>query len=416
MKPIRTLSLVQVRRLAIMRQHLAGKQLPANARGIMNVVRDLGCLQIDPISAVARSPYLVLWSRLGAYDPAHLHTLLWRDRKLFEYWAHCASIVLTEDFPIHSWLMRNHATDDSLWSNRVRQWLKDNRALLRALMTQIRRHGPIASRELEEGGAAPRAWISTGWTSGRNVSRMLDFLWMQGKIMVAGREGLQKTWDLAERCLPEWTPREKWSEREMVRAAAQKSLRALGVATARQISQHYVRGRYPNLQNELDELEAEERIERVQIVEEGAPWRGEWYIHTDDLPRLDRLAQEWEPRTTLLSPFDNLICDRARTRLLFGFDYTMEIYVPADKRKYGYYVLPILHGDALIGRVDSKMDRQQNRLQINAVYAEPDAPRTKRAARAIAGAIEELGTFLGASEITGNGHMPAAWKETLRRF
>ena len=399
-----------------MRQHLAGKQLPANARGIMNVVRDLGCLQIDPISAVARSPYLVLWSRLGAYDPAHLHTLLWRDRKLFEYWAHCASIVLTEDFPIHSWLMRNHATDDSLWSNRVRQWLKDNRALLRALMTQIRRHGPIASRELEEGGAAPRAWISTGWTSGRNVSRMLDFLWMQGKIMVAGREGLQKTWDLAERCLPEWTPREKWSEREMVRAAAQKSLRALGVATARQISQHYVRGRYPNLQNELDELEAEERIERVQIVEEGAPWRGEWYIHTDDLPRLDRLAQEWEPRTTLLSPFDNLICDRARTRLLFGFDYTMEIYVPADKRKYGYYVLPILHGDALIGRVDSKMDRQQNRLQINAVYAEPDAPRTKRAARAIAGAIEELGTFLGASEITGNGHMPAAWKETLRRF
>ena len=416
MKPIRTLSLVQVRRLAIMRQHLAGKQLPANARGIMNVVRDLGCLQIDPISAVARSPYLVLWSRLGAYDPAHLHTLLWRDRKLFEYWAHCASIVLTEDFPIHSWLMRNHATDDSLWSNRVRQWLKDNRALLRALMTQIRRHGPIASRELEEGGAAPRAWISTGWTSGRNVSRMLDFLWMQGKIMVAGREGLQKTWDLAERCLPEWTPREKWSEREMVRAAAQKSLRALGVATARQISQHYVRGRYPNLQNELDELEAEERIERVQIVEEGAPWRGEWYIHTDDLPRLDRLAQEWEPRTTLLSPFDNLICDRARTRLLFGFDYTMEIYVPADKRKYGYYVLPILHGDALIGHVDSKMDRQQNRLQINAVYAEPDAPRTKRAARAIAGAIEELGTFLGASEITGNGHMPAAWKETLRRF
>jgi uncharacterized protein YcaQ len=416
MKTMRTLSPVQARRLAITRQHLAGEHAPANAQGMMKVMRDIGCLQIDPISAVARSPYLVLWSRLGAYDPAHLHKLLWRDRKLFEYWAHCASIVLTEDFPIHSWLMRNHARDDSLWSKRVRQWIQDNKPLLHALMTRIHRDGPIPSRELDEAGAAPRAWISTGWTSGRNVSRMLDFLWMQGKIMVAGREGLQKSWDLAERCLPEWTPREKWSEREMVRAAAQKSLRALGVATARQISLHYVRGRYPNLQSVLDELESDSQIERVQIVEDGAPWRGGWYIHTNDLPLLDRLAQEWAPRTTLLSPFDNLICDRARTQLMFGFDYTIEIYVPAAKRKYGYYVLPILQGDALIGRIDSKMDRQQNRLQINAVYAEPDAPKSRQAARAIAGAIEGLGVFLGASEIAASRRVPTAWKQEMRRF
>ncbi|HEX7588649.1 MAG TPA: crosslink repair DNA glycosylase YcaQ family protein [Anaerolineae bacterium] len=416
MKPIRTLSPEQARQLAIMRQHLAGKQAPANKRSILNIVRDLGCLQIDPISAVARSPYLVLWSRLGAYDPADLHTLLWHDRKLFEYWAHCASIVLTEDFPIHSWLMRNHASDDSLWSSRVREWLKDNRSLLRAVMNRIRRQGPIPSRDLAEAGAAPRAWISTGWTSGRNVSRMLDFLWMQGKIMVAGRDGLQKTWDLSERCLPEWTPREKWSEREIVRAAAQRSLRALGVATAQQISRHYVRGRYPNLQNALDELETEKRIEQVQIVEDDATWRGVWYIHADDLLLLDRMDQKWEPRTTLLSPFDNLICDRARTQLLFGFDYTIEIYVPAAQRKYGYYVLPILHGDQLIGRIDSKMDRQQNLLQINAVYAEPNAPKTKRTARAIADAIEELGTFLGASEISVSHRVPAAWKRDLRRF
>ncbi len=416
MNTLRTLSPIQARRLAITRQQLAGERAPANARGIMKVMRDLGCLQIDPISAVARSPYLVLWSRLGAYDPAHLHALLWRDRRLFEYWAHCASIVLTEDYPIHNWLMRNHASDDSLWSDRVRHWIKDNQALLRALMSRIRRDGPIPSRELDEAGAAPRAWISTGWTSGRNVSRMLDFLWMQGKIMVAGRDGLQKSWDLSERCLPEWTPRERCSEHKIVRAAAQKSLRALGVATARQISLHYVRGRYPNLQSVLDQLEVEKRVERVQIVEEGTPWRGEWYIHTDDLPLLDRLTQVWAPRTTLLSPFDNLICDRARTRVLFGFDYTIEIYIPASKRKYGYYVLPILHGDALIGRVDSKMDRLQNRLQINAIYAEPDATQSRPAGRAIADAIEGLGTFLGANEIVTSRRVPAAWKRELRKL
>ncbi len=148
-------------------------------------MRDLGCLQIDPISVVARSPLLVLWSRLGAYDPAHLDALLWRERKLFEYWAHCASIVLTEDYPIHHALMRHYVADDSPWSRRVRQWIKDNDTLRRAILTRIRRDGPLPARELAEDGIAPQAWVSTGWTSGRNVSRMLDFLWMQGKIMVA---------------------------------------------------------------------------------------------------------------------------------------------------------------------------------------------------------------------------------------
>jgi len=377
----------------------------------MNVMRDLGCLQIDPISAVARSPLLVLWSRLGAYDAAHVDTLLWRERRLFEYWAHCASIVLTEDFPIHSWLMRNHATDDSAWSRGVRQWIRDNNVLLRAVLARIRRNGPLPARGIAEDGVAPRAWVSTGWTSGRNVSRMLDFLWLEGKIMVAGREGLQKVWDLTERCLPAWTPREKWSEREIVRTAAQKSLRALGVATTRQISQHFIRGRYPNLPDALNELESEGQIERVQIMDDGAAWRGEWYIHTEDVPLLERLARDWQPRTTLLSPFDNLICDRARTNLLFDFDYTMEIYVPAAKRKYGYYVLPILHGDRLIGRINPTMNRENARLMINAVYAERDAPQA--AARAIAGAVQDLAAFLGAKEIVYSRRVPAAWRRRL---
>ena len=162
----------------------------------------------------------------------------------------------------------------------------------------------------------------------------------------------------------------------------------------------------------LNQLVAEGQIERVQVIDDGAVWHGDWYIHADDVPLLNRLARDWQPRTTLLSPFDNLICDRARTELLFDFDYRMEIYVPAAKRKYGYYVLPILYGDRLIGRIDPTMDRENARLTINAVYAERDAPQA--AARAIADAVEDLGAFLGAKEIVCSRRVPPTWKKTLR--
>ncbi|MBI4790781.1 MAG: YcaQ family DNA glycosylase [Chloroflexi bacterium] len=403
---IRTITPTLARRIAITRQHLAGERLPANADGMLALFRDLGCVQVDPISAVARSHLLVLWSRLGNYDPADLGALLWKERRLFEYWAHCASIVLTEDYPIHNLLMRTHGKGDSMWSKRVREWIQANNGLLRQILRKVRRDGPVPARVIEEDGLNPRAWVSTGWTSGRNVSRMLDFLWMQGKIMVAGRSGLQKLWDLSERVLPDWTPRERLSEHAIVHRAAQRSLRALGVATPKQIEQHFIRGRYPNLKPTLAELEAGGCIERVHV--EGQS--GAWYVHADDVDLLDRLERDWAPRTALLSPFDNLICDRARTRTLFDFKYTVEIYTPEAKRQYGYYVLPILRGDRFIGRIDPTMDRANKRLTINAIYAEPDAPMDKQTARAIADAVESLAAFLGAHEITYTRRMPARWK------
>ena len=162
----------------------------------------------------------------------------------------------------------------------------------------------------------------------------------------------------------------------------------------------------------LAALEAEGVLVPAQIVDEGRAWPGPYYVHRDDLPLLDRLAAgEWEPRTTLLSPFDNLICDRARTERLWDFRFRIEIYVPKDKREYGYYVLPILHGDRLIGRIDPLMDRKHKRLLINAIYAEPDAPPD--AAPAIAAAIERLATFLGATDIAYPATMPAGWEQAL---
>jgi uncharacterized protein YcaQ len=413
MKSVRTISSTLARRLAITRQRLAGPRPAADGAGILDVVRDLGCLQLDPISAVARSHLLVLWSRIGSFDPIHLDALLWQERQLFEYWAHCASIVLTEDYPIHRAKMGTHATGNSPRAQRFRAWLEANRALREHILTQLEAKGPLPSRHFEDRAAAE--WHSTGWTSGRNASQMLDHLWINGTIMVAGRAGLQKLWDLSERCLPHWTPRRPLSEREVVERATQRSLRALGVARPGHIQQHYVRGRYPGLGTVLAQLEAAGRIERVQIAEDGRTWPGPWYVHADDLPLLDRLeVNGWEPRTTLLSPFDNLICDRARTEALFDFTFRMEIYVPKAQRRFGYYVLPILHGDRLIGRIDPTFDRKQRRLTVNAVHAEPDAPMTGHTAHAIRTAIEELAAFLGAREIAYSERVPAGWTALLR--
>ncbi len=409
MTAIRTIIPTAARRLAITRQRLAGARPAPDSTGMMDVLRDIRSLQLDPINVVARSHLLVLFSRLGPYDRAHLDTLLYTERQLFEYWAHAASIVLTEDYPIHNLLMRNYAKSDSAWHTRIRTWMKQNEVLQRYILKELRRNGPLPSRYFEERGIPSVDWVSTGWTGGRNVSRMLDFLWISGKIMVAGRQGLQKLWDVSERVLPAWTPRERLNEREVVRRAAQISLRALGVGRARHIEGHFISGRYPNLQSALDELEGEGQIERVQIADDGARRFGVWYVHADDLPLLERLMRaEFEPRTALLSPFDNLIINRTRTEELFDYKFRIEIYTPKLKRQYGYYVLSILHGERLIGRIDPSLDRAHARLIIHAVHAEPDAPMTRKVARAVAGAIEELGTFLGAKEIVYPQQFPQA--------
>ena len=412
----RTISPTLARRLAVAKQRLAGPCAQAASRPdaarILGLVRDLGCVQLDPISAVARSHLLVLWSRVGAYDMGELDRLLWEERSLFEYWAHAASIVLTEDYPIHNVMMRRYPSGETGWSRRVRDWIEQNRELRDHILEEIRKNGPMQSKQFED--KTLEEWYSTGWTGGRNVSQMLDFLWTQGKLMVAGRVGGQRLWDLAERCLPEWTPHEELDRHEAVRRAAQKSLRALGVANPRDITQHYTRGRYPGLEKALAELEAEGRIEHVRIEEDHKVWPGAWYVHADDLPLLERLAAgEWHPRTTLLSPFDNLVCDRARSEKLFDFEFRIEIYVPKAQRKYGYYVLPILHGDRMIGRVDPSMDRKQKRLNINAVYAEPGAPMDAETGQAVAGAIESLGEFLGAKEIAYGERVPGGWQGAL---
>lgn len=396
-----------VRRLAITRQRLAGPRSSATPDDIYDVIRDLGCVQIDPIRAVERTQYLVLWSRLGAFEYDDFHQLLYQDWKLFEYWAHAASFVLVEDYPLHQAMMRNWAKGASAWHQRARHWMQENDAFRQYILAEIGRNGPLASTQLED--RSVYAWPSSGWTNNRNVGMMIDFLWTRGDLVVADRDQLHRKWGLTENYLPQAHAVEPWSDERVTAAAAQKALRALGVATEKQIKQHFIRSRYKGLPKTLKKLVAVGQLVPVVVRDGSAEWPGTWYLHSDDVPLLETLRNGgWQPRTTLLSPFDNLICDRDRTELLWDFYFRIEIYVPKKKRQFGYYVLPILHGDRLIGRIDPKMDRKTSTLHIHNIYAEADAPDDNATVAQITNTIVELARFLGANDIVLE-NVPSQW-------
>jgi hypothetical protein len=377
------LSLGEARRLAVRSQHLAGPEPPAGLDGLRQVLRGLRVLQLDPVNVVARSHLLVLWSRLGGFDRADLDTLLWDERWLFEYWAHAASIVLTEDYPIHRAMMRRYGV--SVTNSRLRDWMVANDDFRRYVLARLRDAGPLPGGAIED--RAVLSWTSTGWTHGRNVERMLDTLWKQGVVRVAGRDGLRRLWALAEFPAAADLP-----EPEVVTRAAGHALRALGVARARDVERHFTIGRYPGL-----DLEREAWARPVS-VEGGSE---QWWVHRDVLGLLD---EEWRPRTTLLSPFDNLICDRDRTERLWGFTYRNEIYVPKHKRRYGSYVMPVLAGERLVGRVAPRMDRRRGELVIEGMFAEEPAdpeswPEGGLPPGSVAAAIGSLAAFAGGSSV-----------------
>jgi uncharacterized protein YcaQ len=364
---------------------------------MLDTVRQLGCLQLDPTKAVIQNHFLVLWSRLGGYDFAEFDRLMWQERAMFEYWAHAASIVLTEHYPIYASIMARHAQAQSP----RRAWVEENANLRQRVLDTLRLRGAVQLKEIERegGGEVAASWHSTGWTNGRDVERMVDYLWVTGEVGVAGRlKGGFRLWDIAERTLPTWTPRTPMPEDERVRQSLLVALNALGVGTPKQVNYHFTRYEYPNMKAHLTQLEAEGRIERVQIVGKDGALKGDWYVsNLDLLARIE--AHDWQARASLLSPFDNLICDRARTEQLFDFAFRLDIYTPAAKRQYGYFVLPFLYGDALIGRIDPLYNRKTRTLEVNAVHWEaPPAPEHRYALR---DQVEQLATWLGATSING---------------
>ena len=270
MAKLREVSHENVRKLAISRQHLAKQERPS----FIDLFRDLGCVQLDPIRHVARTHRLVLWSRLGNYDETAFAAFRWDERAVFEYWAHAASMVLTEEFPVHYYHMAmSRDPESSRWAKRREDWFNENGEVLRPLSEHLLAElakGPKLSREFEgareEGGR---------WYNGRLVPRLLDYHWTRGEVMIVGRDGNQRIWGLAEDFWPEWTPREKvWSDVEVTTYSAQKAIRALGIATAKQIKFHYTRHVYPHLPQVLADLVADGTLLQVDVTKDGESLKG----------------------------------------------------------------------------------------------------------------------------------------------
>ena len=395
------------------KQHLAGKVPTGPATEmIVSVIRDLGFVQWDPVDVVAPSHLITLWSRVGKFRMSDLDRLLWDDKKLFEHWSHAASIVLTEDYPLFYSLMKRYPESLSKswggWKARARKWLAENKGLRKKILNELGK-GPLRLSEFEDHARGKRS--ADGWTSGSDVSTALFHMQMSGDVMVVGHEGRQNIWGLSETFLPSWVARNELPEQEVEREGAERTIRALGTASPSEINRYFLRGRYLDLKKALERLQEESTVHRVHVTGLG----GERYIHDRDVQLLESMnSRVWQPRMSLLAPFDNLLAVREGTSRLFGFDYVHENFLPKNKRKFGTYVLPILWGDRFIGRVDPKMDRENERLVINSIHAEPGAPKDKEVALKIRGTIENLAEFLGAKEVEYTARVPEHWRNSLR--
>jgi uncharacterized protein len=358
---IHQLSRADARRIAVRAQAL-DRPRPTQ---LLDLVRQLTLLQIDPVAAIAPSADLVAWSRLGssAYAPADLDAALDK-RTLIEL---RAMIRPAEDLALYRADMAQWSGGVPLspWLEARREWVRANDACRRDILKRLTAAGPLPSRELPDTCAVP--WQSTGWTNNRNVTQLLEMMVLRGDVAIAGRQGNERLWDLAERVYPDdpVVPAERAGQ---VRDA--RRLRALGIA----------RSRGPECPVEPMDVGAAGEPAVVEGV------RGKWLVDPA------QLGQPFSGRAALLSPFDRLIHDRKRTLDLFEFDYQLEMYKPVAKRRWGYYALPILYGDRLVGKLDATADHKAGRLRVHAIHE--DEPFTKATSAAVHREIKDLARWL----------------------
>jgi uncharacterized protein len=354
------LSKDQARGIAIRAQLLDARR----PKGLLAVVERLTFLQIDPTAAIAPSADLVAWSRLGSsYRPEQLTEALERDRRLFE---HDALIRPMSDVGLYL----AGAADWPQWEH-MREWLRKNDSFRRDIVERLASEGPLASRDIPDTSVVP--WASTGWTGNRNVTQMLECLTMRGEVAISGRVGRERLWDLPERVYPADTVIPTVAEAE--RTKNERRLAALGIARAKARAMPAE----PAYVGDVGE----------PAVVEGV--KGEWRVD----PTL--LGGELEGRTALLSPFDRLIHDRVRAEQLFDYEYTLEMYKPAAKRRWGYYALPILHQDRLVGKLDAAADRKASVLRVAAIHE--DVKFTRATTKAVRAELEDLAAWLGLASI-----------------
>lgn len=390
----RRLDRVEARRLVLLAQGLGGPR----PGGVTETVERLGRVQVDPTRIVERGERLTLWSRLGPFDREELRRALEDPPvRLFEY---VGFILPAADLPIHRPVMDRFPRTDYSRGRYVAEWLRDNAGFRSYVLAELERRGPLRTRDLDDRAEVP--WQTGGWNDGRNLGRMLELLWRGGQIAIRRREGSERVWDLFDRVLPaealETLPDEVVALEVLDRQLHAAGLVRPGWGTALD---------YRLPARELGELTLREDGTAVPVQVAGDD--GEWLAHAELLAALDGGA--WQPRTTLLGPFDPFLSDRQRVAELFGFAYRLELYQPAAGREFGPYALAILDGDRLIGRLDAAMDRRARVLRLRGLWAEPglEPGAGPMAGERIGASIAELARWLGADGVEPPGELPAAF-------
>ncbi|MFM0076921.1 winged helix-turn-helix domain-containing protein [Paraburkholderia sediminicola] len=368
---------------------------------VLDAIRRMAQLQIDTIHVVARSPYLVLFSRLGAYPQQWLDEHL-AEGKLFEYWSHEACFVPTEDYG----LLRHRMLDpsDMGWKYAA-EWHKKYRKEIEKLLAHIRTTGPVRSADF-----AREAGKGNGWWDWKPEKRHLEVLFAIGQLMVAERRNFHRVYDLTERVLPDWDDARDLPPRETVtEEALRRTCRALGVVRADWVADYYRLPRRPY----RDELHAlADRGELIPVQVEG--WKQDTFVHHEFVPMIDDAANGKlaSTVTTVLSPFDPVVWDRKRAAALFDFDYAIECYTPAAKRKYGYFVLPLLSRGRLVGRVDAKAHRTTGVFELKSLHIEPGVRLSARLAGDLRRALQRCADWHGTPQLDITS-APPEWLEAL---
>ena len=372
-----TVSLAQLRRYVVAHQGYATRFRRARAGDVVDAVRRLSCVQLDSISTVARSHRIVLTSRVGAYPEGTVSKLLAAGR-LFEHWAHEACLIAVEEWPLYKRTMQ----DVHPWWGPI---LAREPELTERVLATIRERGPLGSRHFE--GRNENSWWD--WKPAKMV---LEALWTAGRLVIAGRQGFQRLYDLPERVIPrEHLEAPEPSEAEYFRTLALRSVGARGALTEAGIAEHYrVPGRTRVIRPHVDALVAEGLLRRITVEDGGAPV----------LAPADALIDGAPAGGVLISPFDNLVWDRAFLQRVFGFTHTIEVYKPAPLREYGYYVLPFLYGDRIAGRADVKSDRAEGVLRVKAFHLEPSVRPSAALDDAFDRALARIARAVGAETVS----------------
>ncbi|HYI22732.1 MAG TPA: crosslink repair DNA glycosylase YcaQ family protein [Candidatus Limnocylindrales bacterium] len=379
-----TVDLKTARHIAV-KAALLDRQLPPTAEGVVAVARHFGGIQIDPTRTVERTQHLVLWSRVPGYDRALLDQVL-ADRKAFEY---NAFVVTPDRVPEILYVAKRWPPGGGgTWRQRARDFLAANDVFRLSILDQLRDHGPLQSRQIDDAKVVA-GWQSSGWTQGKSTSQMLEFMSVLGDVCVSGRAGQERVWDLFDRVVPANAPRDELTEEEYQERRVMRAMDRFGVATQQEIRLRAYGLSIPAAKALLSRLVDEGRLVAVDL-----PYSGK-ASSAFALPAvLEAAGAASVGQTTLLSPFDPLVYDRDRTERLFGFKYKLEMYVPKAERQFGHFVLPILHDGELVGRLDSERDRKTNELQVIKLHWEEGAKPSAATKKAVDRAIAELAEFV----------------------